>query len=220
MGLVDFVDFLLVQWAERLAPSPAPKRPRRTRIREIRDGLVRVAGKARSRGELLRAPLSGRPCVAFHALVYELRGMRRTGGWEVLIDVQDVAPFAVTDDSGEAVVDVSGPLDLALDVDRRGPSGWRDPARPAEVAALTQLLESRGHSINNWLGLSKPFLFEEGIIAPDQDVAIAGLGVHEVTLAGQRSGPRGVPEQIVLRGSADDPLVISNSRAARRGAGA
>ena len=39
----------------------------RTRIAEGGDGTIRVTGRVRRHGELLKAPVSGRPCVAFQS---------------------------------------------------------------------------------------------------------------------------------------------------------
>jgi len=209
MGIGDIVDYFLLKLAGGLGAGRGPERHPRARIREIRDGLVRVTGQVWSHGELLCAPVSGRPCVAFHVLVEERLPFRtQDNGWTVLLDLQDARPFSVVDDSGQATVDTSGPMELALK-GMRGPMPRFDPANRAQLERVKRLLESRGFATRTSLGLPRTLLYEETIVAEAQRVSVDGFGIHEVTLDGDRRGPR-EPERVVLRGTPDEPLLISD----------
>src|SRR6185369_4566859 len=63
-------------WDSYLSPKAKTKRAvaatPRTLVRQIGGGLVRVTGRVHRHGELLRAPVSKRPCVAFDLDVQEL----------------------------------------------------------------------------------------------------------------------------------------------------
>ena len=209
MGLGDVVDYLLLKLEGGFGDGHARERRPRARIREIRDGLVRVTGQVRCHGELLRAPVSGRPCAAFHVLVEERRSFRtQDNGWTVLLDLQDARPFSVVDDSGQATVDTSGPMELALK-GIRGPMRRPDPAKRAQLEGVKRLLESRGFSTRTLLGLPRTLLYEETIVAEGQKISVDGLGIHEVASDGERGGPR-EPEHVVLRGTKEEPLLISD----------
>jgi hypothetical protein len=209
MGLGDAFDYLLLKLSGSFGDGRARERRPRARIREMRDGLVRVTGQVRSHGALLRAPVSGRPCVAFHVLVEErVPFQSQDSGWTVLLDLQDACPFSIVDDSDQATVDTSGPMELALE-GLRGPMPRLDPANRAQLERVKRLLESRGFSLRTLFGFPRTFLYEETIVAEGEKISVDGLGIHEVTLDGQRGGPRD-PVHVVLRGTEEEPLVISD----------
>jgi hypothetical protein len=174
MSLTDLFDYLLFSLAEKLAPARPPRPPEP--IREAPDGKVRIRGRVRARGPLLRAPVTGRPCVGFHLLVYERHVLRMRGReLEDLLDIEQACPFAVADDSDEANVDTSNPFEL--EAERRGLPQGSDPASRAERDCVTRLLESRGFSATNLLGLSRSISYEEGILGARQEVSVSGKGV-------------------------------------------
>jgi hypothetical protein len=189
------------------------RRPR-ARIQAIEGDVVRVTGHVRSRGELLQAPVTGRPCVAFHLLIEEWRYRNRCASWEVLLEIQQARPFAVTDESGEATVDTAGPTEVFLVLDRCGPSRRRDQADRAQLAVLKKLLKSGGVAITNWFGDSKIIRYQEGVLEEGEKVSVGGRAIREVSPDGERSSPRQPPERLVLRGTAEEPLLISDSPAA------
>lgn len=215
MSLTDFFDYLLFSLAEKLAPARPPRPPEP--IREAPDGKVRIRGHVRARGPLLRAPATGRPCVGFHLVVYERHVLRRMGReFEVLLDIEEACPFAVADDSGEANVDTSNPFELDLEAERRGLPQGSDPASRAERDCVTRLLESRGFSATNLLGLPRYISYEEGILGERQEVSVSGKGVREVSPDGDAATPRSPPMRLTLRGTARSPLRISNTRGGLR----
>jgi hypothetical protein len=212
VNISEIIDYLLLSWAGKLAPASSPARP--ARIRDARDGTVRIRGNVRpSGGHLLRAPVTGRRCVGFHLIVYEWRPLRsQDRRYDVLLDLEEACPFFVADGSAEAFVDTSAPMDLDLQSERRALSRRRN----AELDALIQLLSSRGISTENALGIPRLISYEEGILAENHRVSVTGIGLHEVSLDGESSGPREPPQRLTLRGTAAAPLLVSNTPAALR----
>jgi hypothetical protein len=92
-------------------------RPPRVRVAEAREGQrVRVGGRVRAVGELLRAPFSGRPCVLFEAtLTHGIEGAALSGVGGVAAREFQATVFEVEDETGRALVRVDPPLDLWLE---------------------------------------------------------------------------------------------------------
>jgi hypothetical protein len=61
----------------------------------------------------------------------------------------------------------------------------------------------------NWLGRWRPLAYAEGVLAEDELVSVGGPSNREVDQAGERSGPRAPPLQLVLRGTEAQPLLIA-----------
>jgi len=179
----------------------------RTRIQDAAGRALRVTGHVRGRGEPLRAPVSNRPCVAYRLWVQE----HNRNGWRTLLDAQEASSFVVFDESGEALVDPSGPFRLALAPDEGGGTGWTGRMGAARVQALQSLLGDR--AINRFGG-PKNLRYREGILTSGEIVSVGGHGVRELGAEGRGGGLRGSGEWLVLRGTAQEPLLISDSSAA------
>jgi hypothetical protein len=178
------------------------ERPR-TSARDGADGIVRLTGRVCRRGELLKAPVSGRPCVAFQLLVEHHGGE----GWGKLLELRDARPFVIADETGEALVDTAaGPFHLALDPDERGGTGLFDRIGETQLQALMSVgaFESPGRT----RGKRR---YREGILREGETVAVGGRAVREVSAEATSVNPRQPPRWLVLRGSADEPLLISDS---------
>jgi hypothetical protein len=211
MTLTELIDHLSLYLADRRGPA---RSPRRQQIRLAPEGRVRIGGQARAKGRLLQAPVTGRACVAYHLTVYEWHVLRtRDRQYDVLFELAAACPFSVADDSGVATIDTSRPFELELEAERRGLPPPGDPASAAEREVVIRLLESRGFSANNLLGLPRYLSYEEGILADRQPVSVAGVGVREVSPDGESAGPRSPPLRLVLRGTNRRPLRISNTGA-------
>ncbi len=174
----------------------------RARIRDAAEGSVRVTGRVRRRGELLEAPVSGRRCVAFQLLVEE-----DNDGWGKLLELRDARPFVLADETGEALVDTAaGPFRLALDSDERGGTGSFDQIGEAQLQAIMSVgsFESPGRSRLNRR-------YREGILREGETVAVGGRGVREASAEGTSANLREPSQWLVLRGTVDEPLLISDS---------
>jgi hypothetical protein len=187
------------------------ERPRAP-IRTIADDIVRVTGRVHAGGQLIRAPVSGRSCVAFHLLIEEWRTAGRfVSQWDVLLELQDVRPFSIVDETAEAMVDPGGPTSVVLVFDRIGPSRRFDEVDRAQFTQLKQVLKSAGISTTTFFGGSKVLRFREGVLEEGEEVSAGARGVGEIRPDGERLGLREPPTRVVLRGSAEEPLLISDS---------
>jgi hypothetical protein len=215
MTLTEMIDSFLVSLADRRAPAGPP--PAAESIREAREGRLRIRGRARSRGQLLSAPVTGRLCVAFHLTVYEWHVLRtRDRQFDVLFELQGACPFSVADESGEATIDTSKPFALDLEAERRGLPPPGDLSSREERERVIRLLEPRRFTAHNLLGMPKYLCYEEGIVADREAVSVAGAGVREVSPDGESAGPRSPPLRLVLRGTPRRPLRIRNGPGALR----
>jgi hypothetical protein len=185
-----------------------PANRRRTRIDQTSDGPARVGGRARRRGDLVKGPLSGRACIAFELMVEE----EREGHWSRCLHLLEARPFTLSDDSGEALVDTAGSFELALVPSVRGYTGWFRRGRREHLHQLRKLLGARdvpiGHTTTH--GGWRRFRYEESLLEEGAELWVAGNAAHDVLPDGERTTPRGPPRSLVLRGSADQPLLISS----------
>ncbi|MEJ7603241.1 MAG: GIDE domain-containing protein [Kofleriaceae bacterium] len=168
------------------------------------DAPGRAVGAARPTGEPLRAPLSGRPCIYYVAVVEELHGKQ----WKETVREERGVPFVLDDGSGRALVDPTG-AEVELDIDTTGASGTLDDASPAEPALLARHGRvSRGKLFNHSVK------YREAIIAIGETVAVLGCAVREPdpgvppTGEGYRQGPA---TRVRLTGAGKFPLRISDA---------
>ena len=145
-----------------------------------------------------------RPCIAFHLLVEENAGRK---GWRRLLEIREARPFVIADETGEALVDpTAGPFHLALNSDERGGTGWFDQIGEAQRRALMSVgpAQSPGRD-------GRKRQYQEGILREGETVAVGGCGVLEVSPDVVSVNPREPPQWLVLRGTSDEPLLISDS---------
>jgi hypothetical protein len=184
----------------------------RVSIGEAQEGLVRLTGRARPIGELLRAPVSQRPCVAFQIVAR----MRRNGKgpWTTVMELEEACPFILADKSGQAVIDTAaGPFSMSLVPNRRGSSSpFR--ADSADLRIVRALLRSRDIETETVFGRERGVWFTEAALLPEATVSVSGHCAREVALDGERTGYRDLPQRLIMQGTAGEPLLISNWRGA------
>jgi hypothetical protein len=182
------------------------------RIGEAR-GAVRVSGRVRRDADLLKAPLSGRSCIAYYLVINVFvgggRGSVGRSSWRRVLDAQGASPFLITDESGTARIDTSGPFALAFAPDLVDQTKGLYPGKHSK---LSELLESKGFRTTNWLGRWLPFRYEEGVIEEGALVEVGADSAEEIDPRGERSGLRSPPERLVLRGTEERPLVIAKGQ--------
>lgn len=210
----------LVTAGQFLLPSPDRRRARRIEralaarprswICEAR-GPVRVTGRIHPDGEVLEAPLSGRRCVVSELLV-DVQNHDGTGLWRRVVDLQQASPFLLSDETGTARVDTSGPFSLGLVHDRMGMARG---AYPGAHLKLSVILEGMGLNPVNWLGRWRPIHYAEAVLERGELVSVGGDSLRELDQGGDSAGPRSPPERLVLRGTEAQPLLIAHARAER-----
>jgi len=186
---------------------------RRTPSGQLHDGLARVTGKAFRGREILRAPASERPCLAFDLCVEVSHGQ----GWREVVRRQEACPFLLRDETGEVHIEPDGHIDLLLAEEVRGGTTW--PARvpdPAHLSRVLALLEEHDLPRAGWFSEDKVRYFE-GALLEGGLVSVYGATIEETRSEAERTGPRTLPVARVLRGTVEEPLRIGGNDVAVAG---
>jgi hypothetical protein len=200
---VVYADFLSREARVRRALARRPP----ASIAAAPDGVVRVTGRVHAAGELLLAPVTQRPCVAYQLIIEG----DEDGSWGSVFELEDARPFKLIDETGEALIEVSGrAFLLALVADKRGWTG----AGPddAHSQAVRSLLGSADIEVEGIFDGPRRFRFREAALREGRRVAVGGQGTREVSPDGARAGVREPPQRYVVRGNPEEPLLISNLR--------
>ena len=170
---------------------------------------VRISGRLAYEETTLQAPFSERECAAFHVNVTPRDRMAREA-----IDQHESVPFRLVDESGEAYVDVVLPT-LILMSDRRYASAiLNDPPVRLEI-----FLAKHGQKVTNWVGLNESLKYREGILEDGEEVTVYGQAFWERNpdrQAGHLKGYRRLAKRLVIRGTDDNPILISDDPSATR----
>jgi hypothetical protein len=181
----------------------SPKSSRRDDVRRVLWHLARlpierfpvgrgaaVAGRVVSVNELLVAPLSGRSVVGYQFRIMDWDAGR---GWQTVLVQTRCASFEIEDASGRARIDASG-AELSL-------TGYKVDELTADSPRLQGLgLATARH----------PLRVEEWVLREGDDVAACGLGELEPAATGGGDYRQGAATRLVLRASAEFPLLVSN----------
>lgn len=102
-------------------------------IASVRDGLVEVKGRVRSKGPMLTSPLTKKPCVyyRFHVEQEVQSGKNRT--WRTVVDDKKDGGCLLEDQTGRCEVNLLA-AELILETDNSARSGTFNDA-PADLEA-------------------------------------------------------------------------------------
>lgn len=139
--------------------------------------LARVVGRADVVDRTLRAPLSGRICVAWQVSVWRPLGPR---SWAKIDERAEHVPFAVVDGSGRAFVDTSRAQSYAV-VDHEERLAEWGSASPGAIAFLGTPPGTLVH-------------LKESILAPDEAVVVVGKVRRQEDDGGRSTYRRGATE--------------------------
>jgi hypothetical protein len=182
------------------------RKARVSRIGDVREGLVKVVGKLELL-ETLTAPLSGRRCACYEVIVDKAEG----GGDAEMPLIHEVATrdFLVMDDSGRARATVSPAAQMAVTKDAHWFSGDLNHGTPT----LEALLARHGWSSTR-LAFDRTLRYREGVLEPGEEVAVFGMAHRESEPDPSPSDPawgyREAPSRLVIRGTARQPLLVSD----------
>jgi hypothetical protein len=183
------------------------RKARAKRIAELGDAeLGKVVGSARHIDELLHAPLTGRPCVYFIAVVEEKRSTGKSSYWKTIVKEERSVAFVLEDASGCAIVDPTAAR-IAIDFDGRSTSGTFDDPTDAE----REFLARHGERGQGWI-FNRSLRYREAVIEDGETVAVLGAGTREPDPdAPPTAAYRGdAPTRLRLTSSRKYPLVISD----------
>jgi hypothetical protein len=171
-----------------------------TRVADLHPGgAAKLEGTAVADGGELRAPFSGRRCVAYELTLFDFEGVRPV----LLARIAVARSFLLRDDTGVAHV-VPEPALVGIEPDKR----WRfEPARV--TAKLRALLEE--HAVDDrWR--HRPVVVCEGVIAVGGPVAAYGHVATEPVADGAGGGAampyRTLGTRPLLTGSMAAPLLL------------
>jgi CBS domain-containing protein len=183
--------------------------PRSTAF-ELADGATgRLAGVVTS-DATLRAPLTGRPCVAYVVRVDEKRSNRRSSPWRQRLHEVRGVPFTIDDGTGRALIDPAQST-LLLQMDSTTRSGVFDSATEVEAS----FLDRHGFASTGWF-LNKTLRYTEGVIEAGERVAIVGRGVREPDPAAATPDLQGypglLPTRVVIAGTEDHTVLVTDRK--------
>jgi hypothetical protein len=168
---------------------------------------ARLTGTVQRLDEELTAPLSGRPCVYYLAVVQEYRSSGNSGHWVEILREEQHVDFLLRDGTGLAQIRMDTPHAVAVQ-DHRTRSGTFDDATPVEAA----FLERFNKLSVNFLGLNRSLRYREGALELGEAITVLGAtrtGVGEVSLVVE-SPPEG---PLLLT---DHPDTVQASPSSRR----
>jgi hypothetical protein len=202
IGLVAAGGWLVARWYG----SPAERALRKAARYDVAsfpngaDG--RITGQIEPfEGKVLRAPLSGRACVAYAVRVEEhKREAGRGGTWEAIVRDFDAVSFVVADGTGRALVRAAGSWPSPI-MDPVGGTGLLSGPTPE----LEELLRAHGES-SQGLVFRKQIRAYEGVLVVGMRVAVLGKG--------RRGDDR--PEALTVECLDDGRLLMSNAPRALR----
>jgi len=211
-AFIVFVSGIIVWAALRYWLSPPKKlrralrRARRASIAGAPEGeAVRIDGRVVD-GETLIAPLTGRRCVFYVAILEESQGKR---GWIECARETRGVPFTVDDGTGGVIVDpAQAQIDAALDSITK--SGLFDDPTPVEAA----FLKRHGQKPTCWF-YNRGFRYCEGVFEVGELISVMCYPVRESdpdavsrTAAGYRDP---APTRLRGGGSPDHPILLSDA---------
>lgn len=166
-------------------------------------GLVRPGG-----GELLSAPLSGRPCVAWTLHVSQERGLGETAHYVSVLDERILRPFFVDDEDDTAFV-APEQTRMALIEDFTFDSRGRQPLHSLVAHLAAKNIDT----------LSANYVVREAILSPGEPITVVGKGRWESDPSRPGEGYRSVGKRFVIETGpaghvhiSDDPSLAQTSK--------
>jgi hypothetical protein len=139
---------------------------------------VRTLGTVRKRGELLRAPFSGRSCVCYEAVVEGWNHNRlRFSNWYLLAREVRATRFGL--ELGGASADVVAAIGEPVDALLRADEEQRSDVLHKPTPEMESFLERLGRSAHG-LVLPRTLRYREGIVEAGEMVVAAGLVTRRV----------------------------------------
>ena len=141
-------------------------------LASYKDGdIAKVVGKVELVGTPLEAPLSGRKCGYYHVLVEQEKSSGKNSSWHTLIDEEVSGDFVIRDGANRALIR-GRKVKSHIVQDRKYKSGFLNDA----TQNLERYLRSKGYESENMLGLNKTLRYKEGVLEPDEVMAVYGQG--------------------------------------------
>lgn len=182
--------------------------PRRS-LAELPEGTAaRIVGRAEALDDTLEAPLTGRRCLYYTAIVEACNGKV----WREIIHEDRAVMFILDDGSARAIVDPSASK-VVLEFDGNSASGVLDNPNEREQA----FLDAHG-TAGKRLIFNRSLRYREAVIEVGETIAIFGAAVREPDPTGTpEAAYRGeAPTRLLMTSSRKQPMIISDNPAATR----
>lgn len=164
---------------------------------------VKIIGKVDLIDEPLIAPLSNRKCAHYFVHVEEEVGDDDSTEWRTLIKQTESCNYRINDRDAYAVIQTQHIKNYIVE-DCTYKSGTFNDAKPQ----LEHFLQMHGHKSTGFLGLNKTLRYKEGILEPDEMVAVCGTGNWK------SPSDIGFPDSghqiLVLSGTKEAPVYLSD----------
>jgi hypothetical protein len=186
---------------------------------QLQEGMYRVTGRVRRGKPLLRAPVSGRPCLAWRLVVTrsavedDLRQSKAPLGRGVAVDMRACGEFWIEDDGGRAAVQPGDHFALAVEAGHRAVRG-----RWAQLPAAVRAEIHRHHGARTAVTAAwdphpgAAARFTELTIEEDDFLSIGGEVQREPHPLGE-AAPRAAPMRWTFRGTPHNPLILTDDLA-------
>lgn len=200
-GLVSLRTYLLVRGRETTAAGDVGTAP------------VALSGTVRAADETLDAPLTGEPCVAYHAEVDQYYQESDGGDWRTISVRRDRVPFVLADETGEVGVDPAD-ADVSLGVaytESLAPS--EEP--PEHLRAFVEDADSAGGGALRvgpveFDAADDRFRFVERRLAVGADTYVAGTADGSTAVAGVTPSITGDGDGGFLGSNAGNSFVVAD----------
>lgn len=183
----------------------------RTAVRDLADGaVVKVIGRARSIGEPVLGPFTGRALVTLRAMGMRVHNTGRSRRYEVFDDVEKGQQFLVEDETGVARVELAGFSRLFAPTLRAG--------RGAADHVERYFARYGQHERTFFDGFAGDVYYWERGVEEGAEVAVLGLAraTGELAPASARGGYREAPRLFVIEPPASDRVLVSEEPGHRR----
>ncbi len=145
------------------------------RISEAKSGRpIRVSGRVELFGEVLRAPLSNRPCGHYYVHIEQESGGKNRS-WHTLIEDEQIGNYVIRDGKSYAFIK-SKKVKTYVVEDSKQHSGFLNDANPK----LERYLKMHGEKSTSWLGLNKKIRYKEGVFEENETIVVAGVGTWKI----------------------------------------
>jgi len=169
---VGAIFFFLFYFSKRAAMRRKMKNAVSQKISQFINGdVAKIVGNIEFVGEPLLAPLSGRPCAYYHAIVEQRVSSGKNSNWKKLIDEEISGKFVIRDGRDCALIDCKQ-IKTYLVPDKTFHSGFMNDAS----TQLEQFLTQRGIKSVSFIGLNKTIRYREGVLESGELVAVLGKG--------------------------------------------
>ena len=172
IGVIAIVILISSFFNKKAVVKRKLKQAKHKRISEfLNDDTARITGIVELVGEPLVAPLSKRICAYYHVLVEIKKSTGNNRRWQTHIEEEESGKFLIKNEFGYAYINANK-IKSYIVKDKNYSSGFFNDAKKH----LENYLASHGKESEGLLGFNKTLRYKEGILEPDEKVAVLGKG--------------------------------------------